>query len=143
MSHDDLLARLPHGEPMRLVTAVESVDPGLRVVARYDVPTDAFWVPGHFPGDPVLPGVLVVEALAQVAGLVYLSAHPERAGTPLWMMGVDRLRLRRAVRPGESLRLEVGRRRRMGLLWSFDAEAFVGEERAADCTLMATVPPEG
>lgn len=103
---DDLVALLPHRPPFRFVDAVDSCDPGSSVAARYLVTGDEAFLAGHFPDNPVFPGVIQLEALAQ-AGAIALLADPRyRDRLPLFG-GVERVRFRRLVRPGDQLVLEV------------------------------------
>jgi 3-hydroxyacyl-[acyl-carrier-protein] dehydratase len=102
----DFVSLLPHRPPFRFVDAVDSVVPGERAVARYRVTGDEAFLAGHFPGNPVFPGVIQLEALAQ-AGAVAVLADPRfRQRLPLFG-GVERARFRRIVRPGDELVLAV------------------------------------
>lgn len=136
-------ALLPHRDPFLFVDRVVELDAGERAVAEHDVLATASWVPGHFPADAVMPGVLIAEAMAQTAALAYLAGGepgPDGAVGAIYLVGYDKLRFRKPVRPGSVLRLEArlqGVRRRMA---TFEADAFVGEDRVANGTLIATVP---
>ena len=132
-------ALLPHRFPMLMVDHVEAVVPGEWARAIKRVRADEPWVPGHFPGEPVLPGVLITEAFAQVAGIVALSAHPDDAGRTVFLVGLDKVRFRRPVRPGEVLSLEVETLQVRRRIWRFAARATVDGERAAEAELMATI----
>lgn len=139
MDLEAIKALLPHREPFLMVDRIVEITPGERAVGVKAVRADEDWARGHFPGQPIFPGVLITEALAQVAALVWLSGAPERAGTTVYLVGVDKMRFRRVVRPGDELRLEVrftGAKRR---IWMFEGAATVGGERAADGSFMATV----
>jgi 3-hydroxyacyl-[acyl-carrier-protein] dehydratase len=106
MSTSDPVALLPQQPPFRFVDAVDEVAPGERVVARYRVTGDEAFLAGHFPGNPIFPGVLQLEALAQ-AGAVALLADERYAGTLPLFGGVEAVRFRRQVTPGDEMRLEV------------------------------------
>ena len=139
MNRDDIQRLLPHRDPFLMVDRIVEMDPGKRAVGIKDVRADEDWTRGHFPGNPILPGVLVAEALAQVAALIFLGEAPERAGSTFYLVGMDKMRFRRPVRPGDELRLEVeltGSKRR---IWMFEGRATVGGERVADGSFMATV----
>jgi 3-hydroxyacyl-[acyl-carrier-protein] dehydratase len=139
MDREQIKALLPHREPFLLVDQVVECIPGKRVVGLRQVQADEPWFAGHFPGRPILPGVLVTEALAQVAALVYLTSAPEAAGREVFLVGLDKMRFRAPVRPGDLLRLEVEvSRQRLGM-WVFDGTAWVGETRVASGTMMATI----
>lgn len=103
---DELIALLAHRDPFRFVEAVDSCVPGQSVAARYTVTGEEPFLRGHFPGNPVFPGVLQLEALAQ-AGAIALLADERYAGTLPLFGGVEGVRFRRIVRPGDVLVLEV------------------------------------
>jgi 3-hydroxyacyl-[acyl-carrier-protein] dehydratase len=102
----DPVSLLPHRSPFRFVDAVDEVSPGERAVARYRVSGDEAFLAGHFPGNPVFPGVIQVEALAQT-GAIALLADARYAGRLPLFGGLEKVRFRRIVRPGDELRLEV------------------------------------
>src|ERR671918_2312831 len=101
-----LVGLLPHGPEFRFVDAVDAFEPGSSITARYRVTGDEPFLAGHFPGNPVLPGVIQLEALAQ-AGAVALLADERYAGKLPLFGGVEDVRWRRQVRPGDELVLEV------------------------------------
>ena len=138
MNRDEILALLPHREPLLMVDRVVEIESD-RIVAIKEVRADEDWARGHFPGNPVFPGVLMSEALAQAAALIYLHAHRDQAGATVYLVGFDKMRFRKVVKPGDDLRLEVtltGQRRRM---WMFDGTATVDGVRVANGSFMATV----
>ena len=131
---------LPHREPFLLVDRVVEIEPGRSAVAEHDVTEDAFWCRGHFPGNPVMPGVLIAESLAQVAALLFLAQDPAKTESTVYLVGMDKMRFRAPVRPGDTLRLEVSLtdlRRRM---CTFEARALVEGRRVATGQFMATIP---
>ncbi|WP_421118656.1 3-hydroxyacyl-ACP dehydratase FabZ [Aquihabitans daechungensis] len=101
-----LVALLPHRPPFRFVDAVDACEPGRSVSARWRIAGSETWLAGHFPGNPVVPGVLQLEALAQ-AGAVALLADPVHAGRLPLFGGVEDVRFRGQVRPGDELHLDV------------------------------------
>jgi 3-hydroxyacyl-[acyl-carrier-protein] dehydratase len=103
---DDLVARLPHRRPFLFVDAVDLYEPGERIRARYRVTGDESLLAGHFPGRPVFPGVLQVEALAQTGAIAVLADERFAGKLPL-LGGVENARFRRLVVPGDTLVLEV------------------------------------
>ena len=102
----DLVDLLPHRPPFRFVDVVDACVPGRSVTARWRITGQEPWLAGHFPGNPVVPGALQLEALAQ-AGAIAALAQPEHAGRLPLFGGVEEVRFRRQVRPGDELRLEV------------------------------------
>ncbi len=139
MERSEIEALLPHRGAMLWVDRLVEVEPGKRAVGVRAIGSDEFWVAGHFPGNAVLPGVLVAEALAQVGALAWLSGNPETAGQAVYLVGIDKLRFRRPVRPGETLVLEVTVTDvRHGML-RCQGVARVGDERVADGGFLATL----
>ena len=139
MDREEILKLLPHRYPFLMVDELSSIEPGKHAVGIKRVRSDEDWTRGHFPGNPVLPGVLITEALAQVAALIFLAANRDRAGATVYLVGLDKMRFRKVVRPGDELTLEVtvtGNKRR---IWMFDGAATIGGERVADGSFLATV----
>jgi len=97
---------IPHRDPFLLLDEVVELIPGERCHARRTLRADEFWFKGHFPENPVMPGVLIVEALAQ-AGVVTTLSHPANEGKLVLFAGIDKVRFKRVVRPGETLDLYV------------------------------------
>lgn len=128
-------ARLPQADPFVLIDDAPEVVPGVRVWARYRVPDQTFWTDAHFPGEPVMPGALLLETMAQACSLAWLTL-PDADGLPM-LVGADALRFRAPARPGAALdvRVEVTSTRR---LWRFRVEVSEGERRIADGELIAT-----
>ena len=121
LDRDEVMALLPHRPPFLLVDEVEEVEPGVHCVATRTLLVDDFWFAGHFPGNPVMPGVLIVEALAQTATLAAASAAAEGGATDAapdaaagslsgkvgLFAGIDKVRFKRVCKPGDTLRLEA------------------------------------
>jgi 3-hydroxyacyl-[acyl-carrier-protein] dehydratase len=139
MDREQIMALLPHRPPMLMVDRIVEIEPGHRAVGEHDVTAAAFWCQGHFPGDPVMPGVLIAEALAQVAALVHLAAHPDAGGSTVLLAGMDKLRFRKPVRPGDVLRLEVEAVNARRGIYQFDAVAHVDGKRVANGRFLAAV----
>ncbi len=106
LSTQEIMAIIPHRYPFLLIDRVLELEPGARAVAEKLVSANEPHFAGHFPGNPIMPGVLIVEALAQTGAVAALSL-PEHRGKLAVFAGIDECRFRRVVRPGEALRLEV------------------------------------
>lgn len=126
---DAIKAIIPHREPFLLVDRIDRLVPGERAIGHLDVRPDAFWVPGHFPDYPVMPGVLIVEALAQVGAVAMLSVEANRGRIALFG-GIDKVRFKRQVVPGDTIRLEVAITKSRGSVGFGEGKASVGEELA-------------
>jgi 3-hydroxyacyl-[acyl-carrier-protein] dehydratase len=134
---------LPHRYPFLLVDRVTEFSSEKSLKAFKNVSANEEFFQGHFPGHPVMPGVLVVEALAQAAALLaFKSMGVERAGV-VYLMGIDGVRFRRPVVPGDRLDLEVSVQRRKARIWKMRGEASVGGQLVCEAELMATVPEAG
>ena len=129
---------LPHRDPFLLIDEVLELEPGKRVVARKQVREDEWYLRGHFPGRPVMPGVLTVEALAQ-AGAVAVLADEAYAGKLPFFAGIDDCKFKRVVEPGDALTLECEFLRVRGPVAKGEGVARVGDEVAAQATLTVFV----
>ena len=106
LDRDQIQELLPQRPPFLLVDEVEELEPGVRCVAVRTLRDDDFWFAGHFPGNPMMPGVLIVEALAQTATIAAASAG-EAEGKIGLFAGIDKVRFKRVVKPGDTMRLEA------------------------------------
>lgn len=106
LSREDIKQIIPHRDPFLLIDEVLELEPGVRAVAQKHIKTDEDWFRGHFPGHPVVPGVLIVEMLAQTGAVCALSL-PENKGRIAFFTGIDGVKIRRQVAPGDTVRLEV------------------------------------
>lgn len=129
---------IPHRAPFRLVDRVLEMEPGVSAVGELDVVQEAFWVPGHFPEYAVMPGVLIVEALAQVGAVALLSLEENR-GKLAFFGGIDKVRFKRQVVPGETLLLECTITRTRGPIGFGEAKASVAGELACSGELMFAI----
>jgi 3-hydroxyacyl-[acyl-carrier-protein] dehydratase len=129
---------LPHRAPFLLLDEVTELEPGRRVVAQREVRADDWWFPGHFPERPVMPGVLIVEAMAQ-AGAVAVLIEEENRGKIAFFAGIDDCRFKRVVEPGDVLTLTCNIDTVRGPVGRGKATAHVGSELAARGTLTFAV----
>jgi 3-hydroxyacyl-[acyl-carrier-protein] dehydratase len=138
LDREAIKAIIPHREPFLLIDRIEYYEPGVKAAGELDVTEEMFWVPGHFPGRPVMPGVLVIEACAQVGAVVMLSM-PENAGKIALFGGVDKVRFKRQVVPGDTLRLETEITKSRGHIGFGSGRAWVGDELAFSGELMFAI----
>jgi 3-hydroxyacyl-[acyl-carrier-protein] dehydratase len=137
-----ILRQLPHRYPFLLVDRVIECEKGVKIRALKNVTYNEPFFPGHFPYRPVMPGVIIIEALAQAAGiLAFLTAGvvPDEE-TRFYFVGIDKARFRKPVEPGDQLILEASLQRQMRGIWKFEAKALVDGEEVASAELM--VAPE-
>jgi 3-hydroxyacyl-[acyl-carrier-protein] dehydratase len=130
LGRSEIEAILPHRPPFLLIDEVVELEPGSRVVARKHVREDEFWTTGHFPGRPVMPGVLIVEAMAQTGAVAVLSEEENR-GRIAFFAGIDGVRFKRIVEPGDELELECHLERIRGPIGRGRATAKVDGKLAA------------
>ena len=135
---NEILKLLPHGFPFLLVDRIIEFEPEKRIVGIKNVTFNEPFFPGHFPGKPIMPGVLIIEALAQAGGILAFKSLPGLKGN-VRFIGIDKARFRRPVMPGDQLKLilEVVKHRRE--IWVFDAVALVDGKKAAEAQIMATL----
>ena len=139
---------LPHRYPFLFVDAVVEMERLKRIVSVKNVTINEAYFQGHFPGKPIMPGVLIIEAMAQTGGLLLLQEVPDREHKLLYFVAVDDARFRRPVVPGDQLRLEVNVLSWRGNFCKLEGKATVNGDLAAEATLMCKMvdrdpPPEG
>ena len=142
LSAQEIQAIIPHRWPFLLVDKILEIEPGRRAVGLKQVSAGEIYFQGHFPGQPIMPAVLIVEALAQVGSVALLSS-PEHKGKIGLFAGIDGFRFRRPVVPGDSLRLEVTLTRIRGAVGKGKGRAEVDGQVAAEGELLfALAAPE-
>ena len=137
----EILELLPHREPMLLIDEIHDIKKLSSATAVLHVKKDSFFVQGHFPGQPVMPGVLIVEAFGQAAAA--LTAHGLDPSTYenklVFLMGVEKARFRNPVLPDCKLILKIEAIRSHGRVWKYKGEAFVDDKKMADAMWSATI----
>lgn len=137
----EILQHLPHRYPFLLVDRVLEMEVGKRIVALKNVTMNEPYFMGHFPGNPVMPGVMVIEALAQAAGILSFKTMGRRpdGNSVVYFAGIDGARFKKPVVPGDQLRLEVNLHRLVRGVAKFGGRALVGETVVAEAEIMAAL----
>ena len=135
------LDRLCHRYPSLLVDVIAEYEPGRRLVAVKNVTVNEEFFQGHFPGRPLMPGVLILESLSQVAAILLLQGTAAQSGQRVYLRGVNDAKFRKQVFPGDRLRLEITLGRRRTTLARAQATAYVGEQLVAECQLLLGLVP--
>jgi beta-hydroxyacyl-ACP dehydratase FabZ len=141
LSIDDILSYLPHRYPFLLVDKVLDYEPEVSIKALKNVTVNEPHFTGHFPDAPVMPGVLIVEAMAQAGGILAFHSAPKDKEYLVYFTGINDVRFRQPVRPGDQLIFELTCLRRRGHMWRFKGEAFVDGKLVCSGVLMATLMP--
>ena len=141
LNKDQILALLPHRDPMLLINELLNIKKLFSATAIVNVKKDSFFVQGHFPNNPVMPGVLIVEAFGQAAAA--LTAHgldkEVYANKLVFLMGIEKARFRNPVIPDCKLELNIEAVRSHGRVWKYKGEAFVEGKKMADALWSATI----
>jgi len=141
MDITQIMKFLPHRYPFLLVDRVLEIEPNERIVAIKNVSMNEPQFPGHFPKHPVMPGVLMIEALAQTAGLLAFKSGEQEINenSVIYFVGIDGARFKRPVVPGDQLRMEANILRVTRGIWKFAARATVEGQLACEAELMCTL----
>jgi len=142
MEIKEIMNILPHAYPFLLVDRILEIEAGKRIVGIKNVTYNEPFFPGHFPGRPIMPGVLIVEAMAQTAGILVFSSLPEQFKTPVYFLGIDNVRFRKPVIPGDQLRLELEITKHRQSIWGFKGKALVDGNVVAEAELLAMLGDE-
>ena len=136
----EIMAILPHRYPFLLVDKVLEVEQGKRIVAIKNVTMNEPFFQGHFPGHPVMPGVLIIEAMAQVAAIMaYLASGSDASDKVSYFMAIDNARFRKPVKPGDTLRIEIETIFHKRGIWSVAGKTYVDDVLVTEAELKATL----
>lgn len=133
-----IMERLPHRYPLLLLDRVVELEPDVRIVALKNVTINEEFFRGHFPGLPVMPGVLILEAMAQAGGLLVLPEDGSAAGKDFYLVAIDRAKFRRTVVPGDQLRITVTLSKARANFRKLEGKAEVEGNLAAEAELTLT-----
>lgn len=137
---DGILAMLPHRYPFLMIDKVVELVPGESAVGIKNVTINEQFFEGHFPGKPIMPGVLIVEAMAQTAAVLVVHDLADKAKDKLvYFMSIDSARFRKPVFPGDTLKIHVTPRQSRGKVWKFDGDARVDGATVAEATFTAMI----
>lgn len=134
----EILTILPHRYPFLLIDRILDFEAGKSARGLKNVTANEPFFPGHFPGHPIMPGVLIIEAMAQVGGVLAFKSSQVN-NKVVYFMGIDKARFRKPVLPGDSLELQLTVTKCRGTIWAFKGEAFVAGSLVAEAELMATI----
>ncbi len=137
MDIQEIAAILPHRYPFLLVDRVLSFETGKKMVALKNVTINEPFFQGHFPGHPIMPGVLIIESMAQVGGILAYKSANGKEGQLVYFLGIDKAKFRKPVLPGDQLRIEVEVLRQRPPYWKLKGMAYVGEQLVAEAELKA------
>ena len=143
MDINEVLAHLPQRYPLLMIDRVKECEPGKRIVALKNVSANEPHFPGHFPHRPIMPGVLILEAMAQAAGVLVFSGQDakQHADTLYYYVGIDNARFKKPVVPGDQLELEVAIERTLRGIGRFACVARVAGQVVAEATILCAVLP--
>jgi beta-hydroxyacyl-ACP dehydratase FabZ len=130
---------IPHRYPFLLVDRVLELEEGRRILAVKNVTCNEPFFQGHFPGNPIMPGVLVVEAMAQAGAVLLLHSRPESRGKVVYFAGIDKAKFRRPVVPGDSVRLQVEVLKLRTRTCLMRGEAFVEQQLVAEAEIFSSM----
>jgi len=137
---EEIIKLLPHRYPFMLVDRILEVTPGESIVGLKNVTINEPFFQGHFPSKPIMPGVLILEGMAQVGGLLAYITKPEVVGKKLiYFAGIDSVRFRQTVIPGDQIVFKLNMLKCKGKIWKMAARAFVDEILVAEAQLMAAL----
>lgn len=136
----EIEALIPHRYPMLLVDKIESYTLHEEAIGVKNVTMNEWFFQGHFPGNPVMPGVLIVEAMAQTAGILVMKSTGQTSAEKLvYFMSIDQARFRKPVLPGDTLKIHVKKDKERAPIWRFLGKVYVGDVLVAESTFSAMI----
>ncbi|MBN2122790.1 MAG: 3-hydroxyacyl-ACP dehydratase FabZ [Deltaproteobacteria bacterium] len=143
LTYQDIARILPHRYPFLLVDRITELEPGKRVVGIKNVTINEPFFQGHFPGNPIMPGVLIIEAMAQVGGVMARLSIPStlegEGERGIFFMSLDKVKFRKPVVPGDQIVFELQTLRSGSRVWKMAGKAFVKEDLVAEAEMVATI----
>jgi 3-hydroxyacyl-[acyl-carrier-protein] dehydratase len=143
LTYEDITKILPHRHPFLLVDRITELELGERIVGLKNVTINEPFFEGHFPGKPIMPGVLVIEAMAQVGGILARLSGPESMEKgerdSIYFVGMDKVRFRKPILPGDQILFELCAIRKGSRIWKMKGKAMVGNATAAEAELIAAI----
>ena len=139
LSTEEIQRILPHRYPFLMVDRILSLEPGKRIVGVKNVTVNEPFFQGHFPGRPIMPGVLIVEAMAQVGGILGLMSTRNMSKASIYLLGIDKVRFRKLVLPGDQLVIEVEILRSGKKFWKMQATVHVDQTLVCEGEVMAAI----
>lgn len=139
---NEIMSILPHRYPFLMIDKVTELEKGVRIKGIKNVTINEPFFVGHFPSRPVMPGVLIVEAMAQVGGILAFKSA-DVSDKLVYFMGIDKAKFRRPVVPGDTVEFELTVTKQRGAIWAFKGEAFVEGAKVAEAELLATIADAG
>jgi len=136
---EDILQVLPHRYPFLLVDRILEIEEGRRIVGLKNVSINEPFFQGHFPGHPIMPGVLIIEAMAQVGGMLLMRTIEDPSTKVVYFMSLDNVKFRRPVKPGDQLRLELEVTQRRGTMCKMKGVAYVDGQVVTEAEMAAMV----
>jgi len=138
----DIQATLPHRYPFLLVDRIRELEVGRRIIGIKNVTINEPFFQGHFPGHPIMPGVLILEAMAQVGGVLAFKSVPTEGRPVVYLTGVDKAKFRKPVVPGDQLRFEIEVLKKRPPFWKMRAKAYVESDLVCEAEMTAMVTEE-
>ena len=130
---------IPHRDPFLLIDEIRDLVTDASAVGIKTLTPEEPFFAGHFPGHPIMPGVLIIEAMAQTSAVLVIATVGKQAGSVVYFMSVDQARFRKPTFPGDTLHLHISKLRNRGPVWKFKGEARVNEVLVAECVFSAMI----